>query len=112
MADCYHVERLVHYVEWLLCCKICRALNDFVTIENDLYSVEWFLLCWKICTALSNFYWFALCCMIYTKICTTLNHYSVEWFVQSWMICIALKDLYRAEKFVKHWMILTTLNDL
>ena len=73
MADCYHVERLVHYVEWLLCCKICRALNDFVTIENDLYSVEWFILRWMICTALyvHKVEWFLLC----WKICTTLNDF-------------------------------------
>ena len=74
MADCYHVERLVHYVEWLLCCKICRALNDFVTIENDLYSVEWFLLRWMICT--------------------TLYVHKVEWFLLCWKICTTLNDFY------------------
>ena len=74
MADCYHVERLVHYVEWLLCCKICRALNDFVTIENDLYSVEWFILRWMICT--------------------TLYVHKVEWFLLCWKICTTLNDFY------------------
>ena len=74
MADCYHVERLVHYVEWLLCCKICRALNDFVTTENDLYSVEWFILRWMICT--------------------TLYVHKVEWFLLCWKICTTLNDFY------------------
>ena len=92
MADCYHVERLVHYVEWLLCCKICRALNDFVTIENDLYSVEWFILRWMICIMLHDLYYlvrFALHWMI-----TVLNDlYRAEWFALRYKICTELKNL-------------------